>query len=54
MPQPTSRNEVMSNWLTNWNQPLPLPRKLALVMRNLSLRVVKRSTCCGHPGQPGC
>jgi len=29
-------------------------RKALLLVRNMGLRVVKRQTCCGHPGQPGC
>ncbi len=29
-------------------------RKALLLVRNLGLRVVKRQTCCGHPGEPGC
>ena len=51
---PRDRNEGRSNFLTNMDVPMPLPRKLYLLARNLSLRVVRRSTCCGHDGQPGC
>ena len=43
-----------ANVLTNLDAPMPLPRKLYLLARNASIRVVRRSNCCGHPGQPGC
>ncbi|MCC7355446.1 MAG: hypothetical protein IT330_17025 [Anaerolineae bacterium] len=45
---------IMAAFLTNLDQPLPWPTKVRLLVRNLSLRVVKRQTCCGHPGEPGC
>ena len=41
-------------FLTNMDAPIPLPRKLFLLARNLSIRVVKRQSCCGHDGEPGC
>ena len=42
------------NFLTNLDQPMPLPEKLYKLTRNLWLRVVLRQTCCGHDGEPGC
>jgi hypothetical protein len=39
---------------TNMNAPMPWPRKLYLLARNLSLRAVRRSNCCGNHGEPGC
>lgn len=39
---------------TNMSVPMPLRRKLYLLLRNLSVRIVKRQNCCGHPGEPGC
>jgi hypothetical protein len=42
------------NFLTNLDAPIPLPRKLYLLARNLSIRVVERQTCCGDDGEPGC
>lgn len=41
-------------FLTNLDAPYPLPTKLWLLVRNLSLRVLKVQACCGHPGEPGC
>jgi hypothetical protein len=40
--------------LTNLDAPMPLPRKLWLLARNVSLRLIKRQSCCGHHGEPGC
>jgi hypothetical protein len=48
------RKKLRANVLTNWQQPMPLPRKLWLVLRNLALRGIKRQSCCGHDGEPGC
>ena len=42
------------NFLTNMDQPMPLPEKLAKLGQNLWRRVVLRQTCCGHHGEPGC
>jgi len=42
------------NFLTNMDAPMPLPRKLFLLVRNLSIRAIKRQNCCGHDGEPGC
>jgi hypothetical protein len=33
---------------------IPLPRRVAIAARNLSLRLILRRTCCGHDGEPGC
>jgi hypothetical protein len=42
------------DFFTNMNAPMPLPRKLYLLLRNLGIRFVRRSNCCGHHGEPGC
>ncbi|HEY33509.1 MAG TPA: hypothetical protein G4O10_10455 [Dehalococcoidia bacterium] len=39
---------------TNMSVPMPLYRKLYLVLRNNLIKVWKRQGCCGHPGEPGC
>ncbi len=41
-------------YLTNLKQPMPLGRKLRLLARNNWIRLTTPSTCCGHPGEPGC
>lgn len=38
----------------NLSQPMPLLRKLWLVVRNSLTKLVKLQPCCGHPGEPGC
>ena len=42
------------DFLTNLDQPMPLPEKLAQLTRNLWRRVILRQNCCGNLGQPGC
>jgi hypothetical protein len=44
----------INDFLSNLDQPMPLPEKLAKLTRNLWRRVVLRQTCCGHHGEPGC
>jgi hypothetical protein len=48
------RRQSLGNLFTNWNQPLPLRVKVGQTLRNFSIRVIKRQTCCGHDGEPGC
>jgi hypothetical protein len=43
-----------SNFLTNLDQPMPLPEKFFKVTRNLWRRVILRQNFCGHDGEPGC
>ncbi len=43
------------DWITNWSSsPLPTAQRSLVAARNLALRVVRRDTCCGHAGEPGC
>ncbi len=42
------------DFLTNLDQPMPLPEKLSKLTRNLWRRVILRQDCCGHDGEPGC
>ncbi|AKG54121.1 hypothetical protein DGWBC_1485 [Dehalogenimonas sp. WBC-2] len=39
---------------TNWSVPLPLHKKLYLALKNTGIKITKRQSCCGHPGEPGC
>ncbi len=41
-------------YFTNMSVPMPLHRKLYLVLRNNFIKIWKRQGCCGHPGEPGC
>jgi len=47
-------SQPLRNFLTNLNQPMPLPEKLFKLTRNLWRRVILRKNCCGHDGEPGC
>ena len=38
----------------NWNQQMPWREKIKLGWRNTRIKIVTHSTCCGHPGEPGC
>ena len=48
------KDNLLSNFLTNLDQPMPRREKLSKLVRNLWRRVALRQTCCGHPGEPGC
>lgn len=41
-------------FVANLRQDMPLPRKVALVLKNTGLKIVRFKNCCGHPGEPGC
>jgi hypothetical protein len=41
--------------IDNWRRSqLPFGEKLRLSMRNTFTKLRNRSSCCGHPGEPGC
>jgi len=44
----------LEDFITNMDQPMPLPEKLSKLTRNLWRRVVLVQGCCGHEGEPGC
>ncbi|MDO8568202.1 MAG: hypothetical protein Q7R57_05750 [Dehalococcoidales bacterium] len=44
----------MPTFLNNWSAPMPLGRKIRLFFRNNAIKIRKRQSCCGHPGEPGC
>ncbi|ADJ26490.1 conserved hypothetical protein [Dehalogenimonas lykanthroporepellens BL-DC-9] len=41
-------------FFTNMSVPMPWYRKIYLVFRNNGIKLVKRQSCCGHHGEPGC
>jgi hypothetical protein len=43
-----------SEYLQNMRQPMPLARKIKLVLRNNAIKLRTGSTCCGNYGEPGC
>jgi hypothetical protein len=44
----------LSGFFTNMSAPMPFHRKVYLVFRNNFIKIGKRQSCCGHPGEPGC
>lgn len=50
MPEQHPRH-VIGNWVRS---ELRLAEKLALTVKNNAIKVVKRQSCCGNHGQPGC
>jgi hypothetical protein len=48
------RHGTVSETLQNLRQPMPLGRKIRLVLRNTWLKIRNRSDCCGNYGEPGC
>ncbi len=50
-----ARRRDPRDWIGNWERStLPIPQRTLVALRNLALRVVRRDTCCGHDGEPGC
>jgi len=41
-------------FFTNMSVPMPLHRKVYLLLRNNAIKLWRRQNCCGHPGEPGC
>lgn len=48
------QNPNMRDFFTNMKARMPLNRKIALLMRNNAIKIIKRQNCCGHPDEPGC
>ncbi len=45
----------VESYFTNWRESdLPLPRKVAVAMRNRAVAYGTLKGCCGHRGEPGC
>jgi hypothetical protein len=40
--------------IANLTQPMPLHKKLFLIIANNLNKIRNRKMCCGHAGQPGC
>ena len=41
-------------FFTNLSTPMPLSRKVKLMLRNNWLKLYQRRSCCGYQGEPGC
>ena len=44
----------MNAFISNLRAPMPLWKKVSLFLRNSGIKIRKRQSCCGHPGEPGC
>lgn len=51
---PHEHGDPITAWRVFRSSDLPFHRRLVAVARNLGRRIVTRSDCCGHPGEPGC
>ena len=40
--------------VANLSKPMPLAKKLSLLVKNNALKLLNLKNCCGHPGEPGC
>jgi hypothetical protein len=40
--------------VSNLAKPMPLAKKLSLLVKNSTVKLVRLQNCCGHPGEPGC
>ncbi len=49
-----SEHPDAGTFMANLRLPMPLHRKIWLVLRNLTRRVTHLQDCCDHPGEPGC
>lgn len=38
----------------NLTKPMSLRKKISLLLANNIEKILKRKTCCGHHGEPGC
>jgi len=52
-PDPPRMPSPAASW-RNLTQPMPLRPKIRLIVRNNAIKIRNASTCCGHPGEPGC
>ncbi|GAB4534348.1 MAG: hypothetical protein Kow0063_17330 [Anaerolineae bacterium] len=48
------RHGTPQETLANLRQPMPIMRKLRLILRNNWIKIRTASSCCGNYGEPGC
>ena len=44
----------LHSYIVNLLEPVPLPSKLKLILKNSVLKCRNVALCCGQIGQPGC
>jgi hypothetical protein len=45
---------IVRTFISNLKSPLPLKKKIKLLIKNTWTKIYTRKACCGHPGEPGC
>jgi len=40
--------------IDNLKKPMPLGKKISLMLKNSAIKIARFQSCCGHPGEPGC
>jgi len=40
--------------VSNLSKPMPLTKKISLLIKNNTYKLLNFKSCCGHPGEPGC
>jgi hypothetical protein len=50
----SDRRGTISESTQNLRRPMPLGRKIKLVLRNNLIKLRTGSSCCGNYGEPGC
>ncbi len=48
------RSQGAGPFFDNLRQPMAFGEKMRLAARNTWLKIKRRDSCCGHPGEPGC
>ena len=44
----------LKSLLANLKVPMPVRKKIWLIIRNNAIKILTLKDCCGHPGEPGC
>lgn len=50
----TTNRPHITSFFTNLQAPMPLGRKVRLLLRNACITIRTGSNCCGRYGEPGC
>ena len=49
-----SKKPNVRDVVSNLSRPMPLTKKLSLLVKNNALKLLRLKNCCGHAGEPGC
>jgi len=49
-----NRKPTVKGIVSNLSTPMPLTRKISLLLKNNTYKLLNFKNCCGHPGEPGC